>query len=627
MKYIVSLFVFVSLLNFTTWAIYAANNTKEVIQESNILIKNIKNPTWKVWIKNAIRENINAIKAVESRHSSIPLNRLLKKELLGNINTFLSEIKNNAYTFDISESDRKEVESTILNYQKDFFSSFKTQIAQYLGKDQKQTGNMNFSIHSSETDVVFQIESYNIVASKDGKNLEMSMRFNVTVKENKTNEVSKIMIDGSIIILGEDIYISLKDYSITPPKETMVDLEMMESVLSEIKWKVYHQKADKIYGEYLVENASNNEIVIKLMNDTLDVLLTQSLLTPIAKKGNIFVLGVNSKVLRDLTHIFDSEYNQFFQSFPIDLLPGISLPWNITSDGSSIWINHLDESIRVDSKISRNTENISVINISLEEVWVKYPWKGQLTMTPENIRINGSVAEYLFDYTGNKASIYSTLKKSNKTIATLKVDTTGFNAWTYNFSGMWDYSKYNWETDLDETESIVFQFFARIQAEFGEFAILKPSITHELEKLSYFERERDKTRIRAIRNVAWNLDYYESDYNKYPKVPKNWCVHSIKTPDSSIWFGYFEAPQSLWAWTCSNGYFYRKLKDGYIVASRVEQQSAANYDNSKVDINTASYNDILANSKNAVISNNPNDWLYVMTREWLEDYYKSDASY
>lgn len=172
---------------------------------------------------------------MESRHSSIPLNRLLKKELLGNINTFLSDIKNNTYTFDISESDRQLVESNILSYQKDFLSSIKTQLSQYIGKDQKQTGNMNFSVRSSEADIAFEIESYKTVISKDGKNLEMTMRFNVSVKENKTGETSKIMIDGSMIILGEDIYISLKDYSLTPPKDIILDIEMMESVLSEIK--------------------------------------------------------------------------------------------------------------------------------------------------------------------------------------------------------------------------------------------------------------------------------------------------------------------------------------------------------------------------------------------------------
>lgn len=67
---------------------------------------------------------------------------------------------------------------------------------------------------------------------------------------------------------------------------------------------------------------------------------------------------------------------------------------------------------------------------------------------------------------------------------------------------MWDYNKYNWETDTDETESIVFQFLAKIQAEFGQFTILKPSISQELEKLSYFEKSRDNIRINAVQNIA-----------------------------------------------------------------------------------------------------------------------------
>lgn len=588
-------------------------------------MKNIKNPTGKVWIKNAIQENIKSIKAVESRHSSIPLNRLLKKELLGNINIFLWEIKNNAYTFDISDSDRQQVESSVLAYQKDFLSSFKAQMSQYIETDQKQTGNMSFSLRSSEVDVGLQIESYKMVVSKDGKSLEMNMKFNVFVKENKTNETSKIMIDGSMIILGEDIYISLKDYSLTPPKDIMVDVEMIEEVLSALKWKVYHQKASKTYAESIIENANNNEIVIKMINDTLDALHKESFLTPIAKKENIFVLGVNSKILREFTRIFNSEYSEFFQTFPVDLLPGVSLPWNITSDGSSLWINHLDESVRMNSKISRNSQNIPTIEISAEEVGVKYPWKGILNMTPQDTKITGTVSEYLFDYTGNKTSIYSTLKKSNKTVATLKIDTNWFNAWTYDLTGMWDYNKYNWETDTDETESIVFQFLAKIQAEFGQFTILKPSISQELEKLSYFEKSRDNIRINAVQNIAWYLDYYKADYNKYPRTPKNGCVDSITTPgSSSISFDYYNDPLSLGVWICKDNYLYRNMKDSYIVVSRVEQKSNANYDSSKLDINTGWYDAIVKNTKESVTSLDPSDWLYVITTDDQKEYYYND---
>ncbi len=66
------------------------------------------------------------------------------------------------------------------------------------------------------------------------------------------------------------------------------------------------------------------------------------------------------------------------------------------------------------------------------------------------------------------------------------------------------------------------------------------------------------------------------------------------------------------------------MKDSYIVATRVEQKSNANFDSSKLDINTASYEEIVNHTKNTITSSNPSDWLYVITTEGRENYYNYD---
>jgi hypothetical protein len=63
---------------------------------------------------------------------------------------------------------------------------------------------------------------------------------------------------------------------------------------------------------------------------------------------------------------------------------------------------------------------------------------------------------------------------------------------------MWDYESYDWESDSSISQNIIVKFFGNVEREFGKFTIVPPTITEEMSKLSYYENERDKTRIRNV---------------------------------------------------------------------------------------------------------------------------------
>ena len=155
-----------------------------------------------------------------------------RREVAESANSYLSDIKNGSYTFDISDDEKSTVEAVVLSYQKDMTAAIRRLIDQQRNNDTKESGDMHFTISSSDLNLAVNIDRYHVIQSSDMENIEMSIRMNirVTSKEGDLNA----MIDGKVMILGNDFYITLQDYSLTTTMDGS-DITNFRKILDTIK--------------------------------------------------------------------------------------------------------------------------------------------------------------------------------------------------------------------------------------------------------------------------------------------------------------------------------------------------------------------------------------------------------
>ena len=65
----------------------------------------------------------------------------------------------------------------------------------------------------------------------------------------------------------------------------------------------------------------------------------------------------------------------------------------------------------------------------------------------------------------------ASIKNGTKTLANLKIDTNGVDAWTYDLSALWDWTKYDYDTESDVTDSIALRLWGSLRDEFGNFQV------------------------------------------------------------------------------------------------------------------------------------------------------------
>lgn len=591
-------------------------------REARSTIARISDPSGNVWAKMHLEEFTNALVAIQRKRNNSLENKLLKSEIITNATNFITDLKNKSYTFDIPTVERDNIENFILSYQKEFVIKVREYIQNYATIDQKGSGDMHFTLRSNETDVTISINPYKITSSSNDKNIEIDAKITINVIQKKLNDRFEIMIDGSVKLIDHDIYISLRDYAIIPPKSQQVNISSYIETIKEMKGKVYHQKLTHELASALAKETKQKEFILKSIEPMLDILMNNSILTPIAKQGDMYVLALSSKTAKLLSRIMQENASSIFYDFPIELAASIALPLDIRTDGKQIYFSKLNAEMRLNGVVSRDPTNTILLNMSVSEVGTLTPWKLAINKTPIHWTLMGSSDDYTIDATLSKTTVSATIKKWNTILGTAKIDNTSINAWTYDLSAIWEQTTYNWSIDAQdtETENISLRLWSNMRQEFEQFTIVRPTMREEMDQLSYFLSARDTTRKSHLQYISSYLEsFYLEHGNKYPKVQKNGCTESIQwNRNNYMRYSAYKDPKSLSSASCPNGYYYRTLIDAdnypvYILASRVEDKSNANYDAQKVSLTTGSYRSIMGNisSNTGILSTNPTDWYYV----------------
>jgi hypothetical protein len=148
--------------------------------------------------------------------------RSYKQEVSESVSRYLSDLQSGAYTFDISTADRTQVEELVLSYQKDMTQVLRTYLEQYQNSDSKETGNMHFTLRSTDASLDIDIDQYRVVQSQDMQNMEIDIRMSVRV----TSEEGTLSLTlvGNMMLVNNSLYFTLRDYSLS----TTIDDQMIE---------------------------------------------------------------------------------------------------------------------------------------------------------------------------------------------------------------------------------------------------------------------------------------------------------------------------------------------------------------------------------------------------------------
>lgn len=175
------------------------------------------------------------------------------------------------------------------------------------------------------------------------------------------------------------------------------------------------------------------------------ILKSESLLTPIAKKGNEYILALKTKTFHSLVAIFDPE--DTLDTSVMKLIDVVAIPADLRTDGKNLSIKGFSPEYVFDAVLARSSDNTPVLTLNTKETGVNFPWQWTLSKTPTFWALAGSVTGdgevYQIDSKASKTGANASVKKDGKTIATAKIDNTGINAWSYDMSAFWEHDTYS----------------------------------------------------------------------------------------------------------------------------------------------------------------------------------------
>lgn len=130
-------------------------------------------------------------------------------------------------------------------------------------------------------------------------------------------------LDANIKISGQDLYLTLRDYSLEVGTDTASDREelatqmkLIKSFLDTIKGKTVHQTLPTSGDEKIDQKA-----ILSKLKDMLGILETSSILTPFKKINGVYTLVPKKETIDTLAAVFDETVGtQDFESMKKDFI-------------------------------------------------------------------------------------------------------------------------------------------------------------------------------------------------------------------------------------------------------------------------------------------------------------------
>jgi len=454
---------------FSSLSVHAAASTSAGLQrQAKPIIKTISNSTGKSWANSRIKLYADTLKHMNKLNN--PDARSYKQEVSESVSRYLSDLQSGAYTFDISTADRTQVEELVLSYQKDMTQVLRTYLEQYQNSDSKETGNMHFTLRSTDASLDIDIDQYRVVQSQDMQNMEIDIHMSVRV----TSEEGTLSLTlvGNMMLVNNSLYFTLRDYSLS----TTIDDQMIEEwkkILNTIKWKTYHQKLNKELVDSLEDSKKSLEMTEKL----LAILETESILTPVARQEGEHILMFRKATVQKIISL--SRTTNILDISPKNLL----IPIDIRTNGKDIDMSGYIDNLALTANISRESDDTPIMTLE----WVEHGgydnWSWKLSKTPTFWALAWATEGYTIDAQASKNGATATIKKWEKTIGTARINSTGIDAWTYAMSAIYENISYDWETGESTTEDITMKIWWAMKREFWKFTLTPPTLYEEMHKL------------------------------------------------------------------------------------------------------------------------------------------------
>jgi hypothetical protein len=613
-----------------------------ITREATAALSTIQSLSWRGWAESRIEYLKKILWTAKTR--------AVRQEIASTATTLLADISSGAYVFDISSTERSASEAVVLGYQQELVTIVRDYIHQYNTQDKSERGNMHMTMKLRETTndstVTVDISPYHVSASRDFSSIEIDGKIDISVLETidgKKEQAVHIMIDGNIQIIKGDLYLMLRSYDLSSINHAgqegnnTGDMDEIKMILSEIQGKTYHHTIGdhSLYQKIALalngdEGSVGSKKLMQQIESILDILMTSPVLTPIAKKWESMILGINTATLLKVAYRIP-DFQKIYATTTIDmdavatLYAAFPIAADIRLTGNRISTDGLTATERYSGYIDRTSDGIPVYSLTSEDLTkiskMTLTKNSATTTLTANSLIGWDMID--LDMRIDKSDIRAHLSLGWKVFATAKVHTDGKNAWSYDV----EYNKITNDVRAYDEEQILWylHIWGDLRQEFGVFTLTPPPVSSQLMDLQVYKKERDDKRRSDITDISYGIADIQSRISRYPIAPKNGCIESIRAKTEwntdMFWYGTYDDPTEQSAGTCPTGYYYRTLRDYddervYLVASRTETREAANYDNSRVDITQASFRTIMGNVGTGISSADPANW-YLITMPYL----------
>jgi hypothetical protein len=633
---IITLLIILSLQTVSATIITPAGITRE----ATTALSTIQSLSWRGWAESRIEYLKKILWTAKTR--------AIRQEIASTATTLLADIRSGAYTFDISSTERSASEAVVLGYQQELVTIVRDYIHQYNTQDKSERGNMHMTMKLRETmndsTVTVDVSPYHVSASRDFSSIEIDGKIDIAVLETidgKKEQSVHIMIDGKIQIIKGELYLMLRNYELSSINHTgqenhnTGDMDEIKMILSEIQGKTYHHTIGDhpLYQKIALalngdEGSVGSKKLMQQIESILDILMTNPVLTPIAKKWESMVLGINTATLLKVAYkIPDFQKTYATTTIDMDAVATLYAAFPIAADirltGRRLSTDGLTATERYSGYIDRTSDGIPVYSLTIEDLTGMSKMTLAKTSATTTLTAHSLIGWDMIDLDmqATKGDIRANLSLGWKVFATAKVHTDGKNAWSYDI----EYNKITNDVRAYDGEQILWylHIWGDLRQEFGVFALTPPPVVSQLMDLQVYKKERDEQRKNDIENIHSNVSDFYNRLSRLPIAPKDNCTKNIraKTTWNTDMFSYYADPTWLSTATCPNGYYYRILRDYddeqvYLVAARTETREAANYDNSRVDITRASFRTIMGNVGTGISSADPANW-YLITMPYL----------
>lgn len=231
---------------------------------------------------------------------------LIKRDLVSLTNSWIN-------VYSINNTDKLRVEKNIVDMQNYYISIIKDAIKELdTKKDLKETWEWKFEIITNAGNISFTIEKFTNILSylKLSQEMDYNIKIDVNIKKDEKLEIPYDIIWTAEFKINfkkiwQDYYVSLKDYSIKFDWLTS-EIKTYDDMLMPFKGKTVHISTKELIWQDLDINPAAQ---LQNFNKILDIVSSNSILTPLKKKWEWFVLIPNTETMSKIGLILWEKYD------------------------------------------------------------------------------------------------------------------------------------------------------------------------------------------------------------------------------------------------------------------------------------------------------------------------------